>query len=71
MGSLFSPPGAPPPPAPPPAPPMFANPANQAAGASVAQQAAAVNGQGSDGTIASSPNGAATANTSKPTLGSG
>ncbi len=69
MGSLFGTPAAPSVPPPPPAPPMFAN--NQLAGTSVAQQAAAANGQGSDRTVASSPLGASAPSTAKTTLGAG
>ncbi len=69
MGSLFSTPSAPAVPPPPPAPPMFAS--NQGAGTSVAQQAAAAEGQGSDRTVTSTPLGAAAPSTAKNTLGAG
>lgn len=69
MGSLFGAPAAPAVPPPPPAPPMFAS--NQLAGNSVAQQAAAAEGQGGDRTVTSSPLGAPAAPVAKTTLGAG
>lgn len=69
MGSLFGAPSAPAVPPPPPAPPMFAS--NQLAGNSVAQQAAAAEGQGGDRTVTSSPLGASPGATAKNTLGAG